>query len=614
MNCKPGIPGAGPGQFSNPTSIAVGTAAKGSKAVVYVGDQGNNLVEVFGANGKFQSSLDGSNTPEARFSQLIGVAVDQSNNLWTADGSTDNIDEFDASGKFLQQWTDPFGSTLAITVDSVNGFVYLIRGSQETESFSLTGANETVVDNGVGVALAIDPSSGNLYVDHGGDVTVYDHHGTQVESLSLGATTNSEGLAFHSKGRGKGAGTLYVSDAGNDDVQIFGPPPPGPPFVTSETETPQGTTGAILNASIVPAGHDTTCVFQYVDSATFDASGYTNATTVPCTPADLGSGFTFQQASATIGGLTIGTFYHFHAIATNSAGTTTGADVTFQAGPGDWTPFFRCPVDDPAMLATDGGVTTLALCIASNSTHGSFTIGSNTAITGNTNLQIGVILDETNGNSTVVAPQGGALVADPAQVSVSGITVTATVESAGVPSNFSLLGGIQTGIPIITLPIKIHLTGGTPDVGPACFIGTDADPIILMPQNTDLSMATTKFETFDANGQPDPNGPLQLIQVNGAVQGDDVFSVPGASGCGPNGDGSLDAAVDALAGLPSPSGNNHLVLDDASSSIAALADGENGQAFANDWHSVFGASPTTTTTTSTTTTTAPASPSRAFLQ
>jgi hypothetical protein len=104
-------------------------------------------------------------------------------------------------------------------------------------------------------------------------------------------------------------------------------------------------------------------------------SGYTNATTVPCTPADLGSSYSYQQASATITGLTIGTFYHFHVVATNSAGTTTGADQTFQAGPGAWTPFSRCPVDDPAMLATDGTVLA-SLCVASNSTHGSIKIGS----------------------------------------------------------------------------------------------------------------------------------------------------------------------------------------------------------------------------------------------
>src|SRR5262249_39246723 len=300
-------------------------------------------------------------------------------------------------------------------------------------------------------------------------------------------------------------------------------------LITAESAVGTGLTTATLSATIVPAGFDTTCTFQYVLSTDFAVSGYTNATTVPCTPADLGSSFTFQQASADISGVTFGAFYHFHAVATNSAGTTTGADMIFQAGPGDWTPVFRCPVDDPAMLATDGGATTLATCLASNSTHGSITIGATTTATGNSNLQAGLVQDEATGVFTVIAPPGGALIADPVQVTAGGVTVTATVESAGVPSNFSFVAGSETGVPIITIPIKIHLVGQTVDLGPSCFIGSEQDPILLNPENTDLSSAKAKFETFDPDGTPDPNGPLETTVVSGAVQGDNTFAVPGAT-------------------------------------------------------------------------------------
>jgi hypothetical protein len=125
----------------------------------------------------------------------------------------------------------------------------------------------------------------------------------------------------------------------------------------------------------------------------------------------------------------------------------------------DWAPFTRCPVDDPAMLVTDGGVTTLATCLASNSTHGTITIGTTTTATGNSNLQAGLVLDDNTSVFTVIAPPGGVLIADPAQVTAGGITVTATIESAGVPSNFNFIAGIETGVPIITIPIKIHLVG-----------------------------------------------------------------------------------------------------------------------------------------------------------
>jgi hypothetical protein len=587
--CQAGIAGSGAGQFSNPTSVAVDSSRGPSARDVYVGDAGNNVVEKFNSNGKYLSTLDGSSTPQGHFVSLTGVAVDQSGNLWTADGGTANVDEFDNMGAFLQQWNDPSGSTQAIAVDSTHNAVYLINGGGTTERFTLAGGGETTIDNGSGVALGLNPQTGDLYVDHGRDVAVYDHTGTRIDTLfSLGSATNSQGVAYRATGRNVGRkDRLYVSDKGNNEVTIYGPHSAGPPFITVESARTAGQTSETLKATIVPLGRNTTCTFQYVGSADFEASGYTTATKVACTPAQLGSSFTYQQASATITGLTLGAFYHFRAIAMNSAGTTTGADMTFQAGPGDWTPFTRCPVDDPAMLATDGGTTTLALCLASNSTHGSFTLGAITTPTGNTNLQLGLVLDENTSQFTVIAPPDGAIIADPVQVTVAGITVTAVVESAGAPSNFNLAGGLQTGIPIITLPIKIQLFGGTPDVGPNCTIGSDADPIILMPETTDLSAAVAKFENFDPDGTPDPSGPLVLIQITGTVQGDNTFAVPVAHNCGPNGDGSLDAIVNNLAGLPLPSGSNVLVLDDASSSLTALQ-GASGQQFANDWHLAFG--------------------------
>src|SRR5262245_51026387 len=189
-NCQARIPGSGAGQFSNPTSIAA------AQNRVYVGDAGNNVVLVFDPKGTFLATIDGTTTPQGHFSTVAGVAVDQSGNLWVADGNSDFISEFNSKNKFLQQWQDPFGQTLAIAVDAPNNAVYLIRGAQTTERFTLTGGNETVIDNGSGVALGLDQKSGDLYVDHGGDVTIYDKTATQVGSISLSPTTNSQGLAL----------------------------------------------------------------------------------------------------------------------------------------------------------------------------------------------------------------------------------------------------------------------------------------------------------------------------------------------------------------------------------------------------------------------------------
>ena len=69
---------------------------------------------------------------------------------------------------------------------------------------------------------------------------------------SLGSTTNSQGLAFRASGGGR-ASRLYISDASNNKVTIYGPPSAGAPFVTNESIKQNGKTTATLNTALVPA-------------------------------------------------------------------------------------------------------------------------------------------------------------------------------------------------------------------------------------------------------------------------------------------------------------------------------------------------------------------------
>src|SRR4030095_8371200 len=65
--CQAGIPGSGPGQFSLPTSIAVGNVSGGpSASKVFVGDAGNNVVLKFDAARNFLSTIAGRTTPQGQ--------------------------------------------------------------------------------------------------------------------------------------------------------------------------------------------------------------------------------------------------------------------------------------------------------------------------------------------------------------------------------------------------------------------------------------------------------------------------------------------------------------------------------------------------------------------
>ncbi|MFM9373648.1 hypothetical protein [Streptomyces sp. Da 82-17] len=299
------------------------------------------------------------------------------------------------------------------------------------------------------------------------------------------------------------------------------------------------------------------------------------------------------------------------ATATTPAGSAGATGAASEAAEdvqlnGEWGPFTRCPVDDPAMLAADGATDT-ALCIASRSASGSIKIGNQTVPTGATDLQAGVVT-HPGATSTVVPPAGGALVADPAQLPggllglmcpsdiplVSDICrqltdgrlnrVTATVESVGRPTDFNLLAGVVAGRPILTVPVRIKLDN--PFLGDRCYIGSASEPILLRPQNA--TAPTVRTARFAGDGTADPAGPLNRLSASGADQQDTTYAVPGASGCGLL--GTLDWAVNLKTGLPAAAGANAVRLDSASTSVAAFAAPgsvapEQGRLLSRYWHS-----------------------------
>jgi hypothetical protein len=271
---------------------------------------------------------------------------------------------------------------------------------------------------------------------------------------------------------------------------------------------------------------------------------------------------------------------------------------------GEWAPLNRCPVDDPAMLAATG-TTTVASCLASQSASGSIKIGNVTVTSGVTDLQLGLV--NTSGVFSAVPPAGGAIVSKPIQVPggllglmcpsnipfVSVIcdqlangalnTVTATVEPAGAPSDFSLAAGLGSGAPIVTVPIRIHLSN--PFLGSNCFIGSSANPIVLRPAN--LTAPTARLVRFNPDGTASTTGSLVSIVASGASQSDTTFAVPGASGCGLF--GLLNGAVNLRQGLPSAAGNNSIVLNDSVNHLTGfLAPGSlapnEGRQLSTLWH------------------------------
>ncbi|HEX4465512.1 MAG TPA: neprosin family prolyl endopeptidase [Solirubrobacterales bacterium] len=104
----------------------------------------------------------------------------------------------------------------------------------------------------------------------------------------------------------------------------------GPPIVTAEAGVPNPKNGteATLNAFVNPSGYSTTYQFEYGTSP----GVYTGK--APASPESIGT--TAKAVNQTIAGLFRGITYYFRVTATNSAGTTHGAEGSFtmQSSPG----------------------------------------------------------------------------------------------------------------------------------------------------------------------------------------------------------------------------------------------------------------------------------------
>ena len=265
------------------------------------------------------------------------------------------------------------------------------------------------------------------------------------------------------------------------------------------------------------------------------------------------------------------------AAASMALATVASAGVT-----GDPSEFSLCPTSFTAPADSQTGL----LCSHSETTGGQLTIGNSTVqITNNPDtVDFGAYSNGPAGffgPEVIVTPTNGQVFGGPAQVVPGGLLgltgqlaplskpldpineVTSSIELAGpikpatvvdptaTKAFFCAVGPLfacsDTPSPasVVTVPIKVHLHN--PVLGPNCYIGSNAHPIVLNLQETPTS-------------NPVLGGSGNALIISGVEVEDDTFAVPGASGCGLL--GVLDPILDLKVGLPSPSGKNSALIDE----------------------------------------------------
>ena len=357
--CRAGLAGSGKGELKEPGLVAVDNSAGGTGTVYVDGNVGSRKPDVQRFPSDGHSALGRLAVEEEGV--LEGLAVDSSGTVWLYRGEEEEtgvIEGFagsppvrlestlgavfecpkpgfgvDASGtRFVlaHELFDAGGECPSVVErerqeagEPANGGLLrpVVVGEQRGEEalFSELGRQSTT---GVAVDEASSAGSplgaaadGDVYVDTGSAIEVFDSSGALVQTLGQGVVKQGEGIAVDSK-----TGDVYVVDAGEESVEVFTPEPTGPPVVSGVSALDLSPSQVQLSGAINPRGLDTHFFFQYC------AADSQACSEVPAEPGtDIGAGFGDQQVQVTLAGLSAATVYHYRLIAENSGGTAEGS-------------------------------------------------------------------------------------------------------------------------------------------------------------------------------------------------------------------------------------------------------------------------------------------------
>ena len=207
--------------------------------------------------------------------------------------------------------TSPEGIDLdVIGYDLVNAVVSTNSATNVTSSSATL--NGIVNPNGLTTNVHFEYG---LTTSYGFSTATHNYNGITTQNVSANITGLSPNTTYHFRVVATNTGgTRYGGDRTFSTLS-----PTGAPGVTTNPATNLASFSATLNGSVYAHGLTTTVYFQY---GTTTGYGHT-------TGSQTKTGNTYQSVSTNISGLAASTRYHFRIVATNSAGTTYGADRTF---------------------------------------------------------------------------------------------------------------------------------------------------------------------------------------------------------------------------------------------------------------------------------------------
>jgi len=333
-----------PAEFSASTTdviTKVGSRGSGGEDELAVDSKTGDIyvangfeLKIFAASGAPLGELTGEGAPGFK-EEICGVAVDAAGNVYVGLASSGWVNKYTPTGNPVKN-TDYTSSLFGLEADLEGEPCNIATDSEENvyagkynggkvkkypvAQFNTieTKAAGTLLDEGGGGTLAVDPSTNDVYVDEGADLAQYSPTGERL--ASFGELGSSFGVAV--SGSGSTKGDVYASNSRTHQVEVFAPGEL-PTAITQAATNVTGTT-ATLNASIKPEGVKA----EHVEFEYGVTSGYGGH--VAATPETIEAGETEQAVSATVSGLEPNQEYHYRVLAGTPAGPSPGKDEAFK--------------------------------------------------------------------------------------------------------------------------------------------------------------------------------------------------------------------------------------------------------------------------------------------
>jgi hypothetical protein len=242
--------------------VAVDNSGGATDGNIYVTQSSNKVVDIFADDGTYLGQLSGyAEGPEAdgaphlfeESGEPCGVAVDPLGNVYIGDYAGGAIHKYEPAANpplnadSVANFEFSSSCTLAAGAGPSGGFIFPAHYSGPVEKLDATdGSSEYEVTAGENRTVSVDPASGHLFSARGSEVAELDASGassaSEVSRTFVPSTV--QGLAID-----ESSGNIYVSREGSANIEVRSPQLPPPQSLTIK----KGGSGE-ASVESVPAG------------------------------------------------------------------------------------------------------------------------------------------------------------------------------------------------------------------------------------------------------------------------------------------------------------------------------------------------------------------------